>query len=304
LKPLRLPEEGGGTVQLRPAYTMDVSDEKISPKDYERLRELIYSEIGICLGAEKRAMLEGRIRRRLKELTIPSYKKYCNYLFTRQGQKAELINLLDVVTTNKTDFFREPRHFEFLTSIALPKMIAASANRRPLLVWSAGCSTGEEPYTLAMVLNEFAAEHPGFSFRLLATDVSTIVLRKAALAIYSGETIQPVPPELRVKYFLHGREPSSSRVRIVPELRCLVEFRRLNLMENDYNLTEKAGIIFCRNVIIYFDRPTQQRILSKLTRYLAPGGYLFVGHSETLHELDLPLTQVAPALYRRADAGI
>ncbi|MGD0481224.1 MAG: protein-glutamate O-methyltransferase CheR [Terracidiphilus sp.] len=277
-------------------------EEFISSRDYSRLRELVYDQAGINLGSERRTMLEGRIRRRLKDLAIHSYGEYCDYLFSGEGLRDELVHLIDVVTTNKTDFFREPRHFEFLTTTAVPEFLASNAARRPLLVWSAACSTGEEPYTLAMVLSEYGLTHPGFAFRMIATDISTTVLKKAGLGIYSTDAVRPVPQSLKVKYLMRGRERGFERVRVVPELRRLIEFRRLNFMDSDYGLPEKFDAIFCRNVIIYFDRPTQQSILKKITQYLLPGGYLFVGHAETLHELDLPVTPIAPALYRRIDA--
>lgn len=280
-----------------PTFTMHDRDETISTRDYSRLRQLIYDEAGIALGAGRKTMLEVRIKRRLKELAIPTYGQYCDYLFTRQGIEAELGKLIDVVTTNKTDFFREPAHFELLTGKVLP---ALSSNP---LVWSAGCSTGEEPYTLAMVLSEYALVHGGFSFRVLATDVCATVLEKAELGIYSSEAVRPVPSAMKAKFLMRSRDRNAERVRIVPELRRLVEFRRLNFMEPDYGIHPKASVIFCRNVIIYFDRPTQQRILTRLTDCLEPGGYLFVGHAETLHELDLPLIPMAPTLYRRVDAG-
>jgi chemotaxis protein methyltransferase CheR len=278
-------------------------DEIISARDYSRLRKLVYEEAGIALGSERKTMLEVRIKRRLKALAIRSYGDYCDYLFSECGLKEELVHLIDVVTTNKTDFFREPRHFEFLTATALPALTARMPGMRPVVMWSAGCSTGEEPYTLAMVLSEYALGHPGFSFRILATDVSTTVLERAEMGIYTSEAVGPVPAALKVKYLMRSRDRNSGRVRVVPELRRLIAFRRLNFMDSDYGVMEKADAIFCRNVIIYFDRPTQQRILQKLTRHLEPGGYLFVGHAETLHDLDLPLTPVAPALYRRNDAG-
>jgi chemotaxis protein methyltransferase CheR len=207
-----------------------------------------------------------------------------------------------VVTTNKTDFFREPDHFEYLAQKALPELIARTGRERQILVWSAGCSTGEEPYTLAIVMNEFGLNHTGFHFKVLATDISTTVLKKATLGIYSEETVRTIAPELRRKYFMRSRDRSSNQVRVVPELRQLVEFRRLNFKDPDYGMTEKVDIIFCRNVIIYFDRATQEQILQKLTQHLMPGGYCFVGHSETLHGMDLPLMPEAPALYRRANA--
>ncbi len=291
-----------GAAQRRPVLPLMDHDETISASDYTRLRGLIYGEAGIALGSSRKVMLEGRIRQRLKALAMDSYRDYCAYLFSDRGLKEELVHLINVVTTNKTDFFREPKHFEFLTSRFLPERARSGGSRRPLLAWSAGCSTGEEPYTLAMVLNEFGLANPGFSFRILATDISTVVLEEAKLGIYSTEAVEPVPQRLKVRYLMRGREPGSRRVRVVPELRRLVEFRRLNFIDSEYGIFDKFDAIFCRNVMIYFDRLTQQRILEKLTRCLRPGGYLFMGHAETLHELDLPVVQLAPALYRKVNA--
>ena len=285
-----------------PGHTMSAHDESISGRDYARLCELIYGEAGICLGAEKKTMLEVRIKRRVKALALTSYTQYCETLFSHERPKDEILHLIDVVTTNKTDFFREPKHFDFLTAKALPNLVARSRGGRPILVWSAGCSTGEEPYTLAMVLSEYAATHPGFRFRILATDISTIVLGKADRGVYTSAVVAPVPAALLRKYFLRSRDRSSEMVRVVPELRRLIEFRRLNFMDADYGVDEKVDAIFCRNVIIYFDRPTQERILGKLASHLVPEGYLFVGHSETLHDMNLPLAPVAPALYRGVNA--
>ncbi len=281
---------------------MSLRDESISERDYARLRKLIYAEAGINLGAERRTMLEMRIKRRLKVLDMGSYGQYCDALFAHNGHKDEITHLIDVVTTNKTDFFREPGHFNFLVDKALPELTARNGGRQ-FLIWSAGCSTGEEPYTMAIVLSEYALAHPSFRFSILASDISTTVLAKAGQGIYTNDMVAPVAPLLRRKYFMRGREPGSERVRVVPELRRMVEFRRLNFMDADYGVTEKADTIFCRNVIIYFDRPTQECILGKLSNCLMPGGYLFVGHAETLHDMNLPLAPVAPALYRRTDDG-
>jgi len=283
---------------------MNAHDETISTRDYARLCDLIYAEAGIHLGPDKRTMLEARIKRRLKALSLASYGQYCESLFGRERPKDEILHLIDVVTTNKTDFFRELRHFDFLTARALPDLNARNRTGRPLLVWSAGCSTGEEPYTLAMVLSEYALTHPGFRFRILATDVSTTVLATADRGVYAKELVAPVPAALVRRYFMRSRDPGSGQVRATPELRRLVEFRRLNFMDADYGIVGKADAIFCRNVIIYFDRPTQERILGRLASHLVPGGYMFVGHSETLHNMDLPLVPVAPALYRRVDAEV
>jgi chemotaxis protein methyltransferase CheR len=277
---------------------MSSHDESISGRDYARLCQLIYSEAGIHLGTERKTMLEVRIKRRLRDLSLPSYSQYCDYLFGNKGIREEIPHLIDVVTTNKTDFFREPGHFDFLVEKALPELAEGLAGRT-FTIWSAGCSTGEEPYTMAIVLSEYALTHPGFRFRIMASDISSIVLAKAELGVYTNEVVAPVAPALRRKYFMRSREPGSEKVRVVPELRRSVEFRRLNFMDADYGLAEKVCAIFCRNVIIYFDRPTQERILQKLSNCLMPGGYLFVGHAETLHDMNLPLTPVAPALYRR-----
>jgi len=273
----------------------------MSERDFVRLADLIHTQIGIRLGPEKKTMVEVRLKRRLRALNIGSYREYCEFVFRRGGMKDELASLIDVITTNKTDFFREPAHFEFLTERALPNLRSSIGGARPLLVWSAGCSSGEEPYTLAVVLSEYAAAHPGFRFRILATDVSTTMLEKALLGIYSTEAIAPVTLLLRQKYFLRSRDGESRRVRIVPELRQAVEFHWLNLMDSAYEVVEQADIVFCRNVLIYFDRATQESILRRLITHLVPTGYLFVGHSETLHDMNLPVVAVGPALYRKAD---
>jgi chemotaxis protein methyltransferase CheR len=276
-----------------------VHEEGLSARDFARLRELIYAETGICLSAEKKTMVEVRLKRRLRVLNMTTYACYCEFVFDRRGMDEELVFLINVITTNKTDFFREPAHFDFLTGRALPEW---DLSGRPFFAWSAGCSSGEEPYTMAMVLNEYAELHPGFRFRILATDISTSVLEKAQLGIYSSECVAPVPLALKRKYFLRSRDSKSARVRVVPDLRQVIEFRRLNFIETDYALAERVDAIFCRNVLIYFDRATQESILCKLVHNLTPSGYLFVGHSETLHDMDLPVVPVAPALYRKAHA--
>jgi len=280
---------------------MSHREETISNADFGRLRRLIYQVSGINLNSDKKTMLELRIKRRMRSLNFASCTEYCEFLFGRRGQKEEVVHLIDVVTTNKTDFFREAAHFDLLVQRVIPEICAGRESAGQMLVWSAACSTGEEPYTLAMVLSEYAAGHAGFRFRIRATDVSTTVLAKAKLGIYSLDAVRPVPRILQHKYFMRSRDPDSESVRVVPELRQRVEFRRLNFMDEDFGLAEKADVIFCRNVLIYFDRPTQEKILQKLTKYLLPTGYVFVGHAETLHEMNIPLVPVAPTLYRKAD---
>lgn len=280
---------------------MSTQVDSLSKKDLGRLCSLIYEETGITITAEKKVMLEGRLKRRMGTLKMASYGDYCAYLFAGNSYNAEeLVQLIDAVTTNKTDFFREKTHFDYLVSTALPDLMARNESGRELLIWSAGCSTGEEAYTLALVLADYALSHRGFRSRVLATDISTRVLERAELGVFSADVVGPVPAELRQKYFMRSRDAESKMLRVVPELRAMIEFRRLNFMD-EFGMSERADAIFCRNVIIYFDPPTQERLLQKLSRQLVDGGYMFVGHSESLHHMDLPLVPVAPALYRKVN---
>ncbi len=277
-------------------YTAQMSD-----KDFARLSEFIRSSCGIKLPPAKKTMLEGRLRKRLRALSLKSFGRYCDYLFSPGGSQSEHIHMIDAVTTNKTDFFRESDHFDYLSGVVLPELVRlyGIGSRKRLNVWSAASSTGEEPYTLAMVLSEFAQVFPGFNYSILGTDISTKVLEKARLGIYEHEKVDPIPMALRRKYLLRSKEQNSGLVRIVPELRASVRFERLNLMEENYGIAEPMGIVFCRNVLIYFDRPTQEKLINRLSRHLISGGYLFVGHSESLHGMDLPLVQTATTIYRK-----
>jgi len=281
----------------------DVYKTTLSTKEFARLGEFIQTECGIKMSASKKTMLEARLRKRLRSLDMESFSEYCDYLFSPRGVKNELIHMIDVVTTNKTDFFREPAHFDYLFHTALPELIASRGSdiRKKLVLWSAGCSTGEEPYTLSMVLSEFAESHPGsaINYMILATDISTKVLEQAKLGIYEYDKIEPIPMEFRKKYLLRGKDREKKLIRIIPELRTVIKFRRLNFMEGDFGMREPMDIIFCRNVIIYFDRPTQEILLNRFCRHLRPGGYIFMGHSETLHGLNVPLVQAAPMVYRK-----
>ena len=271
----------------------------LSDKEFSRLKEFIYHECGIKITEAKRTMVEARLQKRLRGLRLTSFSRYCDYLFGPRGMEEELVHLINVITTNKTDFFREPAHFHYLVRKALPEMLRQSSGRRTITVWSAGCSSGEEPYTLAMVLKEFIAERSGIDFLILATDISTNVLEKAKLAVYDEERIGPIPDELRKKYLLKSKDAVPKVYRIIPELRERTRFRRLNFMDSDFGFRETMDVIFCRNVIIYFDKQTQERLLNRFCGYLSPDGYLFMGHSETLLGMDVPLVQVAPTVYRR-----
>jgi chemotaxis protein methyltransferase CheR len=274
----------------------------MTERDFIRLSEYIERELGIKMPPVKRVMLESRLSRRVRSLDLPDYSAYVEYVFSKEGERTELIHMIDAVTTHKTDFFREADHFDFLSNRLIPgyKMRAGS----PFRVWSAGCSTGEEPYTIAMVLEEQRRKDPSFVWTLLATDISTKVLALAMEGIYGMEKIVPVPVEYRKRYLLKSRDPARNLVRVKPELRSRMDFRRLNFMDDDFGLREIFDVIFCRNVLIYFDRMTQEKLLRKFCERLSLGGCLFLGHSETLTGMDLPLRSIAPTIYRVADCGI
>jgi chemotaxis protein methyltransferase CheR len=274
----------------------------LSAQDFNRFSRLVQDVCGIRLPLQKQSMLEARLRKRLRLLDLDSFEDYSEYVFSPLGREKELVNLIDVVTTNKTEFFRESAHFDFLVDVALPRLVhsyGVGINKK-LRVWSAGCSTGEEPYTLAMVLAEFAAGTPGFDFSILATDISTRVLETAERGIYDeGKVRETVPGGFKRKYLLRSKDPVRNLVRIVPELRSKMVFRRINFMEEDYGIREPIDIIFCRNVIIYFDRSTQEKLLRRLSSHIFPGRYIFMGHSETLSGMNLPLSPMAPSVYRK-----
>lgn len=267
-----------------------------------KFRGYVESELGIKMPDAKRTMLEARLQKRLRKVGVDSFEAYYDYVFSPEGRQYELQNMIDVVTTNKTDFFREPRHFDFLIRTALPDLIENNYLRpgMPARLWSAGCSTGKEPYTLAMVLSEYFETRNTNSFSILATDISSRVLKHAAVGIYDKENEDPIPMLLRKKHLLRSKDRNKGLIRIVPELRAKVRFQQLNFMDDEFDIgMDKMHIIFCRNVIIYFDRNTQERVLNRLCRHLIRGGYIFMGHSETLNGLRVPLAPVSTTVYRK-----
>ncbi|MGX5777449.1 CheR family methyltransferase [Methylorubrum zatmanii] len=272
---------------------------QLSDRHFRSVVELIQSQVGIQLPPAKRTMLEGRLRKRMRALDLDSLDAYGRHLFDEGRLAEEYVHLVDCVTTNKTDFFREPAHFDLLRSEIVPRLIAGRG--RPLLkLWSAAASTGAEAYTLAMVLQDMIAAGAGFSYAILGTDISTEVLRVAADAIYPDEMLAAVPPDLRRRYVMRARDPGRKQGRIVPELRARTRFQRLNLMDARYPVDHGVDVIFCRNVLIYFDKPTQKAVLGRLAAHLRPGGFLVVGHSESMAGTGVPgLTPVSSTVFRR-----
>ena len=266
----------------------------------KRLAEFILNRTGIKLSASKQTYLEGRIRQRLHQFGFDTLDQYCCWLFDEGGMEEEEFSLIDIATTNKTEFFRELHHFEFLATQALPLLTGAGCGRyAPLRIWSAGCSNGAEPYSLAMLCQDFACSTPGFHFEILASDICTHVLREAVRAIYPHPDIEPVPMAMRQRYLL--RDTDRNEVRIAAELRRTVRFLHHNLMEMSCPHRQPMDIIFCRNLLIYFDKVTQKKVLSHLCQCVKPGGYLILGHSESIAGMDLPLRSVAPTTFLRTD---
>ncbi|WP_035237335.1 CheR family methyltransferase [Desulfobacter vibrioformis] len=278
------------------------SHPSLAMADFRRLGDYIHAELGIKMPDAKRGMVESRLRKRLSALDMSSYEEYCAYLFSPGGQKYELPYFINQVTTNKTDFFRESKQFDFLKQKALPELLSSlpAGGFKKLYVWSAACSRGHEPYTLAMVLSEYAQQQDKkIDFSILGTDISTEVLMVAQKAVYPHDDIEPVPMALRKKYLLRSKDRCKNTVRIVPQLRSKVRLLRLNLMNKRYTGIDQMDIIFCRNVMIYFEKQTQNQILHKLLNHLKPGGFLFMGHSEIIQHADFPLKSVQTTIYQK-----
>ena len=273
---------------------------KISDADFERLSKFVTSNYGIRLPKEKKVMVEGRLQKRLRAIEVNDFTAYLDHVFGDEGSQ-EMVQMVDAITTNKTDFFRESAHFEFLSKQLLPGY-EARYGKKSLTVWSAAASTGEEIYTLAMVLEEYnrlVDFNKRIDYHILGTDLSTEALKSAVNAVYKFDRIDDVPVELRNRYFLRSKDRQANTVRVKGELRRKVAFRRMNLVGSHHEVQEQFDMIFCRNVLIYFDKETQESVINKLCRRLRPGGFFFLGHSESIIGKDVPLKSVMPTVYQR-----
>jgi chemotaxis protein methyltransferase CheR len=267
---------------------------KITSKEFDHFRTLIYDESGISLGQQKQSLLESRLSKRLRELGLRTFSEYYDKV-TGDPTQEEFTRMLDLISTNKTDFFRESKHFDFLREVILPELMPEKRIR----IWSSACSTGEEPYTIAITLFEAVQNPREWDFKILASDLSTRVLAKAASGVYDEERFQSMSPDMLSRHFLRGRGDSMGRFKVKPHLASMIRFRRLNLMDDDFPIRKPLDLIFCRNVMIYFDRPTQETLVNKFHRYLKPGGYLFIGHSESLQWVSHPFMSLAPTIYQK-----
>jgi chemotaxis protein methyltransferase CheR len=268
-------------------------------EEFDALRRLIHDRAGIVLNESKKALVASRLARRLRVLQLDTYGRYYERVTRHDPDGSEMRELLNSITTNKTDFFRESHHFDFLRTQGFAEAIERSRRGGPrrLRIWSAGCSTGEEPYTIAMVLRG-AFPESGWKFEILATDLDTDVLARAAQAEFDESVLAPVPDEWKRRFFRRGTGANTGRVRATDELRGVVEFRRLNFIERPWPVQGPFDFVFCRNVMIYFDPPTQQGIVREFARLLVPRGVLFVGHSESLQGVQDVYEPMRGTMYR------
>lgn len=265
--------------------------------EFDFIRSLVYERSRIKLGPDKRQLVSARLGKRLRATNAPTVGDYCSLLRSPDAEE-ELGHLIDAISTNHTFFFREMAHFEFLRARALPEFLALPPPhcRGPLRIWSAACSSGEEPYSIAMTLAEAV---PHVAWRVDASDISRRVLAKASAGIYNADTVAKLPAATLRTHFQRGFGPQAGNYRVKAALRDRVTFRHLNLLEGPLPYSEPFHVVFCRNVMIYFDQPTQEELVRRLMRQLLPGGYLFVGHAESLTHLTHPLERVRPAIYRK-----
>jgi chemotaxis protein methyltransferase CheR len=273
--------------------------------EFRIFRELVHRETGIALGPHKRTLLEARLSKRLRALQLATFTAYHDFLRDDDASGEERLRFVNAVTTNETAFFREQPHFTHLASEWLParRAVAAKSGDRRIRAWSTACSTGEEPYSIAMTLLA-GLETPGaWDVRILASDIDTDVLGRAATGIYPTEATAPVPLPVLRHYFLRGTGGQHGMVRVRREVRALVTFRRINLLDDGWPIRARFDLIFCRNVLMYFDRPTQARLLGRLEHLLAPGGLLALGHAENLLGLGSTMQRVTSTIYRHADTA-
>lgn len=273
-------------------------DGAISDEVFHQLSQFIYDRCGIQINSRKRTMLEARLRRRMQETGISTYDGYCEFLLdkTKLESEEEAVLLIDAVTVNKTDFFREPSHFTYLTQHIIPGLLAVG--KKNFKIWSAASSNGAEPYTIAIVMSEFLQDHQGTDYFILGTDICTKVLAKAVSAKYTESQITPIPIADRHRHLLRSKDKKNLEYRMAPHLRSKVAFLQLNLFSKHYPISSDYDVIFCRNVLIYFNKLTQKRILQQLINHLQPDGYLILGHSESTVGMDLPLVTVANTIFR------
>jgi len=278
---------------------MPSPDLALSPRDFDFLSKLVYDRSRICLGPEKQPLVAGRLARHLRSLGCTGFADYCARLATPAGAD-EIEVVIDLITTNHTHFFREREHFECLSRQLLPTLAArASSAGRPLRIWSAAAASGEEPYSLAIALAEFARSQPLPDWRVYASDISRRMVDRCRLGIYEAAKVELPSADLLPRYFRRGFGPREGYYRIKPEVRRSVTVEAANLFQKTYPVPANLDVVFCRNVMIYFDAASRTQLVSRLFEQLAPGGYLVIGHAESLLGLQHRFRQIRPSVFIR-----
>jgi len=269
---------------------------KFTDKDFDLLKRIVGEHTGIVLTEAKRNMVYGRLARRLRVLKLSSFADYIALL--EGDNDEELVNFINSVTTNLTAFFRENHHFEHLKNHVFPTLLEKNQVSRRIRIWSAGCSTGEEPYSLSITVNDFFADYPGWDVKILATDIDTNVLEKAASGIYTEERIEGLDPALIKQWFVKGKGEKSGMVKVRSELQKLVSFKQLNLLQ-EWPMKGQFDVLFCRNVVIYFDKPTKIKLFDRYADTLVSKGNMFIGHSETLFQISDRFSSLGGTIYQK-----
>ena len=279
------------------ALSFELQPKSISQKEFLSFQELIYRTSGIWLSEVKTALLVGRLSKRLRHYGLKTFSEYFRVVSENPD---EFTRMLDAISTNETRFFREPNQFDFLEQRVLPQWIAdaeASVRGRKVRVWSAGCSTGQEPYSLAMTLLHHLPPSAGWEIEIIATDLSTQVLESAKSATWDFSKSSEIPDHYLKAFMLRGYGEQVGKMKAGPEIRSLIRFFQLNLNESKYSIPGKFDLIFCRNVLIYFDLETRTKVVQQLLQHISPVGFLFVGHAESLHTMSNVLRRVVPTIY-------
>ncbi len=272
---------------------------QIGDAEFDFIRHVIAENAGIVLGPNKRQLVQGRLARRLRELHLPSYEAYCNHV--RESGPEELVGLINALTTNVTSFFRENHHFEALASYMLPEAFQRNGVSRRVRIWSAGCSSGEEPYCAAMVAHEVMPRGVKWDLKILATDIDSDMVATAERGVYPLDRLVAVSESRLRKYFRKGSGEHAGTAKVQPQVAQLITFRTLNLL-HAWPMKGPFDVIFCRNVMIYFDQVTRERLIDRFADILAPGGYLCLGHSESIHGPTGPFKLVGKTIYRKIGA--
>ena len=278
--------------------TEEVKD--LTKEDYNLVRRLVYAKSGINLGGQKMQLVRARLGKLVRGGRFRSFREYLRHVELDPAGEA-LSDLLDAISTNTTHLFREMRHFDLLRELL--KRWAEDkrwrADNKEVRIWSAACSSGEEPHSIAMVAHDALQEWPSLNPKILATDISVHVLSRARLGLYGAESVKKVAPAYRTKYLRKVEHDGDTYLQITPELRKLITFSRFNLMTPSFPFRRGFHVIFCRNVMIYFDKPTQQTLVNKFARHLIEGGYLMIGHSESLNGIEHPLVYAEPTVHQK-----